>query len=136
MNTAHKGFTLIELMITVAIIAILAAIAFPSYQEQVRRTNRAEGQRELMEAAQRLERCFTEYNAYNHASCNVSFPITSDEGKYELTATERTASSFSLTATRAGTQIGDRCGNFTLTHTGAKGIASAAAGLTAADCWR
>ena len=136
MNTAHKGFTLIEVMIVVAIIAILAAIAFPSYQEQVRRTNRAEGQRELMEAAQRLERCFTEYNAYNHASCNVAFPFMSDEGKYEVDATARTASSFSLTATRAGTQDGDRCGNFTLTHTGAKGIEHAAAGLTAADCWR
>lgn len=137
MKNLNRGFTLIELMIVVAIIAILAAIAYPSYQEQVRRTNRTEGERALMETAQRLERCFTEYNAYNNANCNVldDLPLTTENGRYSIDG-DIDASEFLLTATRAGSQEGDRCGNFTLTQTGAKGITGADAGLTVADCWR
>lgn len=137
MRKHYYGFTLIELMIVVAIIAILAAIAYPSYQEQIRRSNRTEGQRTLLEAAQRLERCYTEYNAYDAAACNVvDAAITSENGKYTITATTLTASTFTLTATRAGSQATDRCGNFTYTNTGVKGITDAEAGLAAGDCWR
>ena len=141
MNKSYTGFTLVELMIVVAIVAILAAIAYPSYQEQVRRSNRTEGTRTLMETAQRMERCFTEYNAYNNANCSVAsptgaFPFNSEKGHYAISIASA-ANTFTLTATRAGSMMtGDRCGNFTLTHTGAKGIVSATAGLTAADCWR
>ena len=135
MRNRHLGFTLIELMIVVAIVAILAAIAYPSYQEQVRRSNRAEGQRALLETAQRLERCYTEYNAYNDEACGVAFPVNA-EGKYSVDDTERTATAFTLTAERAGVQENDRCGDFTYTHSGVKNITGAAAGLTAADCWR
>lgn len=136
MRKQTQGFTLIELMIVVAIIAILAAIAYPSYQEQVRRTNRTEGQRTLLETAQRLERCYTEYNSYNNPACNVGLPFNSEKGKYNIDATVRTASTYTLVATRADSQVGDRCGNFSLTHTGLKGIVGADAGLTPDDCWR
>jgi type IV pilus assembly protein PilE len=137
MHKRHLGFTLIELMIVVAVIAILAAIAYPSYQEQVRRTNRTEGERTLMETAQRLERCFTEYNAYNDENCNVldDLPLDTEHGRYEIDG-DIDASEFLLTAARIGGQEGDRCGDFTLTHTGVKGITGADAGLTVADCWR
>lgn len=136
MRNRHLGFTLIELMIVVAIVAILAAIAYPSYQEQVRRSNRTEGQRTMLETAQRLERCYTEYNAYDAGGCNVNFPVVTEKGNYSIAATTLTASTFTLTATRAGNQATDRCGNFTYTHTGVKGISGASAGLTANDCWR
>lgn len=137
MRNRHLGFTLIELMIVVAIVAILAAIAFPSYQEQVRRSNRTEGQRALLETAQRLERCYTEYNAYNAGGCNVTFPVATENGNYSVNATELTASTFTLTAARgAGNQATDRCGNFTYSHTGVKDISGADAGLTKDDCWR
>jgi type IV pilus assembly protein PilE len=129
------GFTLIELMIVVAIVAILAAFAYPSYQEQVRRTNRAEGVRTLLETAQRLERCYTEYNSYNHASCNVPATVPSEHGHYTVNVAT-TASTFTLTAGRAGTQASDRCGDFTYTNTGVKDIDNAESGLTVADCWR
>ena len=137
-NKSQRGFTLIELMIVVAIVGILAAIAFPSYQEQVRRTNRAEGQSTLLQTAQRLERCYTEYNSYNNAACAVGFPIniTSENGKYTITSIVLTASTYTLNAGRSGSQTGDRCGDFRLDHTGAKTIFGAASGLTITDCWR
>ncbi len=61
----HRGFTLIELMIVVAVVGILAAIAYPSYQEQVRKSRRADGAAVLMQNAQFLERFFTENGRYD-----------------------------------------------------------------------
>lgn len=131
----NNGFTLIELMIVVAIVAILAAIAYPSYQEQVRKTRRSDGQSALMNTAQRLERCYTLYGAYNAAACTVAFPITSDEQFYQVTQTALTASTFSLLATGQNDQANDKCGNLTYTNTGAKGVTGADAGITWQDCW-
>ena len=65
----QRGFTLIELMIVVAIIGIIAAIAYPAYTSQVMKTQRSDGRAALMAAAQSLERCYTEFNAYNSGAC-------------------------------------------------------------------
>lgn len=83
----NKGFTLIEVMIVVAIIGILAAIAYPSYDEYVKRGNRTEGQAFLMDVAARQERYFSQNNAYitdtdDLAKLGVS--ASSPTGKYEL----------------------------------------------------
>lgn len=59
-----KGFTLIELMITVAVISILATIAYPSYAEYMRKTRRAEGRTAMMELLQQQERYMTQNNTY------------------------------------------------------------------------
>ena len=64
MARSARGVTLIELMIAVAIVGILAAVAYPSYQAQVRRGNRTEAKAELMEATQELEKCYTRYGRY------------------------------------------------------------------------
>jgi type IV pilus assembly protein PilE len=68
----HDGFTLIELMITVAIVAILATIAYPSYRNAVIRSNRADAQQALLQAAQNMERYF----ATNGANGYVGAPVT------------------------------------------------------------
>ena len=133
-----KGFTLIELMIVVAIIAIIAGIAIPSYMESVRRSNRSDAKVELNDVAQRLQRCFTAYSAYNNATCGVATSfnggaaITSQEGFYSITAAID-ATTFTLTAEPiAGTtQASDRCTRLTLEHTGARG----AAGASVDECW-
>ncbi|BCX88537.1 type IV pilus assembly protein PilE [Methylomarinovum tepidoasis] len=140
-----KGFTLIELMIAVAIAAILAAIAYPSYLEQVRKSRRSDAIAALLKTAQVLERCYTEYNAYNDTSCpavddsdNTKLATAytgTDEGYYTLSATTLTATAFTLQAAPQNDQANDKCGKLTFDHIGQKGIQDAASGVTVADCW-
>jgi len=142
----QRGFTLIELMITVAILAIVAAIAYPAYTSQVRKTQRADAKAALMRTAQVLERCYTEFNAYNDSNCpavdntdNTKLATaytTTENGYYTLSATTLTATAFTLQATRNanGPQKNDKCGDFTFNHIGATGVVNAT-GVTAADCW-
>ena len=129
----ERGFTLIEVMIVVVIIGILATIAYPSYTEQVRQSRRADATSGLLNVAQQLERCFTQFNAYNNAACNV--PAISPEGHYDIAANFPAANQFTLVATPAAgsPQASDaRCTSFTLTQAGVQ----TAAGTLGNDCWR
>ena len=136
-----KGFTLIELMIVVAIVAVLASIAYPSYQEQIAKAKRADAASALMTGAQALERYYTSNGSYLGAGGTIAavFPTqVPDNGTayYTIAATASAANSFTLLATRAGAMADDPCGNLQLTSTGARGMVSSAAGRTVADCWR
>ncbi len=124
------GFTLVELMIVVVIIGILAAIAMPSYVNQVTEAKRSDGKIALMEAAQSLERCYSENNAYNDSSC--SFDTTSPEGHYAITTPAITATSFTLQATPNASQTDPLCLNLTLTSTGVQGKSGSG---TVEECW-
>ncbi len=129
-----RGVTLIELIIAVAVVAILAAIAFPSYQEQMRKTRRADGKAELMETAQQLERCYTRFSRYNDGNCGVALPSNSSENYYVVSAAAITASAFTLDATPQGAQANDtRCGVLRLTSTGLEG--SQGQITDANECW-
>ena len=130
----QKGVTLIELLITVVIVGILAAIAYPSYQTYVARANRAEAEGILMENAQFLERNYTTANRYDQDSAGnaTALPFTTSPktgtAKYSIAAAYGAAPSqtFTLTATRTGTMTGDSCGDLTLDNTGVK---------LPANCW-
>lgn len=140
MQKYFKGFSLIEIMVVVAIIGILAGVAYPSYLNSVRKTNRSDAKVELNNVAQRLQRCFTAYSAYNNANCGVykqlsegDAEIITPEGYYAVTISDASATAYTLTATPiAGSpQVGDKCGAITMTSTGIRG----ATGGTVEQCW-
>jgi type IV pilus assembly protein PilE len=135
-KTNQAGFTLIELMITVAVIGILAAIAYPSYTQYVQRAARAEARALLLENAQFLERNYTTSNRYDQTSGGtaITLPRTqspvSGTAKYNLTLSAVAAQSYTLSAAPTGSMTGDACGTLTLTNAGVQG-----AGGAVADCW-
>jgi type IV pilus assembly protein PilE len=129
MRRLNGGFTLIELMIVVVIIAILAAIAYPSYTQYVERARRADATSTLFDAAQRLERCYTQTNTY--VDCPVATGQTPD-GFYIIAAPTQTATEFVLTAQPTGAQSGSPCGTYTLTSNGTQTVSGS---LGAARCW-
>ncbi|GMG88576.1 type IV pilin protein [Biformimicrobium ophioploci] len=121
------GFTLIELMIVVAVVAIIAAIALPSYQDQVRSSNRADGQAALMGLAQAMERHFTETGSYTGAGTggadtgapaifSAKAPIDGSSTFYNLTIDSASDSSYVLKATAVNGQAED--GDMELTSSG------------------
>ena len=139
-NCDAAGFTLIELMIVVAIIGILAAIALPSYQESVRRGDRASARAAIMESQQFMERFYAANDAYNidKAAANVALPsrlraVPTESVRYNLTVSA-TVNAYTVTATPISTD--SKCGVLTLTHTGVKGALGSTATATVSPCWK
>ncbi len=126
-----RGVTLIELMIAVAIVAILMAVALPSYRDQVRRSTRAEAQAYLMSVASRQQQFLVDTRAYAATLDAVGVPVPSSTASNYTRSmpTPGTAPpSFTVTLTPTGNQASDRCGALSINQAGTKTAA-------VAGCW-
>lgn len=110
-----SGFTLVEVLIAIAIIGILVGIAYPQYGSYVQKSRRTDGHLALLQEVQSLERCKS--TSYSYASCTLK-DSSSPEGYYAITLTKN-ATSYTLTATGQGAQANDPdCSVLTLNHQG------------------
>lgn len=113
------GFSLIELMVSVAIVAILAGVAVPAYQNHMVTSRRTDAQRVMVEWAQAMERYYTANGSYaNGANCGVAQPST--VSMYGIACSLSAGGGFSLTATPTSSSAQASDGNLTLDNTGAR----------------
>ena len=130
----QRGVTLIELLTVMVIIGILAAIAYPTYRAQVRRSNRTEARVALEQTAGALEKCYTRYMAYDDAAnCptanqfNGGATITTQRGLYQVSAPTLNGTQFTVRADAQGAQATDTaCARIEMDQTGRR---------TPATCW-
>lgn len=131
------GLTLIDVMLAAVVVAILVAIAYPSYVDYLRKGRRADAKLLLTLVAERLERCFAECNSYTAPACGAPCPVlpmNSAEGYYRIQNGPIAATSWTLVATPVPGKSQARdaaCTAFTLTSQGSQ----SASGTEAAKCW-
>ena len=133
----NKGFSLIELMIVVAIVGILAAVSYPSYQRYVNDSRRSDARANLLQLAQFMERYYTANGRYVDGGGNApALPYTESprdgsDKYYDLQLQGVDAQNYTLTATPKGAMAGDRCGTLSINQAGVK----AASAGSVDECW-
>lgn len=135
LNNSARGFTLIELVIVVLIVAILAAVAIPSYRRYIVRSHRVDAQSALIDLAARQERYFYSNNAYADAltSLNATKDMAGD--RYEMSIAVATSTAFRVEAKALNDQAKNDpdCQTLSLNNLGAQGSTGTTANLPA--CW-
>jgi type IV pilus assembly protein PilE len=127
-----RGFSLLELLIALACVALLTTLAWPSYQSLMLRNQRAQARAALLQAAHWFERAASANGSYPLAGDVPASVLYVDGQRYQLSVTS-TAQSYTLKATPVGPQLADACGSLTLNHLGERGVQ--AASETASQCW-
>lgn len=148
LRSTQRGFTLIELMITVAIVAILASVAYPSYNRYIARAKRAEARGQLMQAAQYMQRFYAANDSYATTRTNQDVadampaplqrsPADAATSVYTLTIV-KSVSDYTLTMSpvTGGSMDGDECGGFRITSTGVKTVTTSTDPAFRDRCWR
>ena len=135
----QKGFTLIELMVVVAIVGLLAVLVIPSYQDSVRKARRTDAKTAVTTIAQLMERYNTQNNSYllatlgvcGGAAGTIPFQACSENGFYAIEFSKLTVNEFVITATAQGSQAADTaCPTYTINEAGVRGPTG-----TVATCW-
>jgi type IV pilus assembly protein PilE len=147
-ESGAKGFTLIELMVVIAIASILVAIATPSYTSYIRKSRRTEAKTALLDLASREERYMSTNNSYTNTGANLGYtalPTTTGAGYYTMTVPAPVAStatapaSFTATATPVAGMGQDKdtsCVSFTVDSTGKQSSLNSAGTDSTSTCWR
>ena len=135
-NLPRRGFTLVEVLVVLVVLSVLSAAALPSFQGQLARGRRADGQQALQALAQGLERHYSERGTYVGAAVGAGgvYPAVSSGGYYVLTIVHQSADGYTLAAMPQGAQAADGCATLGYNHLGERSV-SAAASLATAHCW-
>lgn len=132
--TRSLGFTLTELLIALAIGAILAIVAVPSYISHIEKARRVEGISTLLKMNTLMERYYANNGTYATATVTALMGSTSSEGGYyTISLNPLAAESYTLQAAPASSQTDDDCGTYTLDSVGTHSVTGGS--LSASDCW-